>query len=106
MFPEEQKRYEDYERHTEEQMRQDQEYARRPLEKPSLAPLLAALEASAMDGVREAHLDIGVLKRCKDRFQESSEIQAYTDMLITMSRYQIEEEMDAIARCNEYRKPG
>jgi hypothetical protein len=104
MLPEEQKRFEAYEKACRDQARNDREYAERPFLKPSLAELLNALENEALDSIREANSDIGLMLKCKERFRGDQAIKDLTNYFCTLARYQIEEDHNDIQRWREYKK--
>lgn len=104
MLPEEKKRFEAYEKVCRDQVRRDREYAERPLMKPSLAALLDALEAEALDSIREANADIGLMLKCKERFKGDQAIKDLTNYFCTLDRYQIEEDHNDIQRWRDYKK--
>lgn len=104
LLPDEQKRYEAYEKACQDQARRDREYAERPFIKPSLAGLLDMLVAEAMDSIREANSDIGLMMKCKETFKGDQAIKDLTNYFCTLARYQIEEDYDDILRWREYKK--
>jgi hypothetical protein len=104
LTPREWARVRAYDEATEEQCRRDEEYAERPLQKSTaLADLLNALEAEAMEIIKDANLEIGVLVKCKETFKARS-FTDRADHFIRLLRYQIEEEMENVTRWRSYQK--
>lgn len=104
LIPTERKRFDGYEKAVTDQAQQEREYAERSLIKPSPIPLLNALEAEAVDSIKEAHSEIGVLLKCKERFPKAQEIVAYTGLIIKLLQYQIEEDVKDVTRWREWKK--
>lgn len=104
LIPAEQKRFAEYEKAVIDQARQEKEYAERPLVKPSLGYLLDALEAEAMDSIKEAHGEIGLMLRCKEKFKKDQAIRDLTNYFIKLAQYQIEEDVADVTRWREWKK--
>lgn len=86
-----------------DQLWREREYADRPLKKISLDPLFEALEHEAMETIRDANIEIGVLLRCKETFP-SRHNSDRVDFIVRMLRYRIEEDHSDIQRWRRYAK--
>jgi hypothetical protein len=104
LSPAEEKRVKDYDQATAEQIRREREYAARPFKVTSLSPLLDALEAETLSGIKEAHSEIGLMLKCRETFRKSQAINDRVDYTVRMIRYQIEEDMEDVARWRSYQK--
>lgn len=104
LTPREWARVRAYDEATEAQCSRDQEYAERPLKQSAaLLDLLNALEAEAMESIKEANREIGVWVKCKETFKARS-LTDQADFFIRLLRYKIEEEMENVARWRSYQK--
>lgn len=103
--PTELKRIAEYDQDVEDQLRQEREYAKRPFTagKNQFHDLLDALEVEAMESIREANIEIGVLLKSKETFpsQHNSD---RIDFLVRMLRYRIEKDHEDIERWRGYAK--
>lgn len=98
LSPTEEKLVADYDQSVIDQVRREKEYSDRPAKKSTAyTDLLAALEAEAMDSIREATSEIGVMLKCRDRFKDQT-ITDLTSYFITLAKYQMEEDSNDIAR--------
>jgi len=98
LTPAELKRVADYDQSVVDQVQREKEYADRPTKKTAvLVDLFAALEAEALDSIREAASEIGVMLKCRDRFKDQT-ISDLTSYFITLAKYQIEEDSNDITR--------
>lgn len=86
-----------------DQIKRDQEYAERPLKKPSLGILLNALEKAALEEIRDLQEEIGLLMKCRETFNDRASVEN-TNVLIWQLRYGIEESHNDITRWRSYAK--
>jgi hypothetical protein len=99
----EEKRLADYERESQDQRKRETEKAAlisRPL---SVDHIFTALEESAKTSIREANQDIGVLLKCADKFKDM-EITQRAKQIISVLKYQIEEDHESIIRWRTEKK--
>ena len=65
--------------------------------------LYEALEKSALDSIQETMLDIGVLRKCREKFKGNEAIDHKSNLLLLMAKWEIEEAYESIT---EWRKAG
>ena len=65
--------------------------------------LLAALEKEAIDNIREANFEIGVLLGCKETFK-TQYVKDMSNYFISLAKYKVEENFDDITRWRSYKK--
>jgi hypothetical protein len=104
LMPKEWNRVRAYDQLCADQIRQDREYAVRPLKNTALADLLDALEAEALEEIKAALEDIGLLMKCKETHKDNRALVDSTNVSLWMLRYKIEEAHDDITRWRSYRK--
>jgi len=65
--------------------------------------LVKALEKSAKDSIKESNLDIGLMLKCKEKFN-TQEITDLVNYFITLAQYQIEEDHAEITKWRSWKK--
>lgn len=103
LSPTEEKMVEDYDRATADQIRREKESAEKPFKNTWLLNLLAAFENEAIESIKEMNSEIGMFLRCKETFK-TRYMEDMSNYLITLAKYQIEEDYDDIARWRSYKK--
>ena len=105
LTPQEAKHLGDYDQATADQLRQEREKADRPLTSgwTQLHELLDALEAEAMESIKESHFEIGVFGKCRETFSGSRVIVDSSDLFIRLAQCRIERDYDDIKRWRSYK---
>ena len=81
----------------------EREYSQRPFKNDALVTLLNALESESIDSIQEYNRDIGVYLKCADTFCDSMSIVANARLLMTMTRYKIEENYEDVTQYREWK---
>jgi hypothetical protein len=105
LTPAEWERVRAYDQLCADQIRQDREYAERTLKKSSsFESLLDALEAEAMEEIKDALEDIGLLMKHREAHKNNREVIDSTNVSLWMLRFKIEENHNDINRWRSYKK--
>ena len=65
--------------------------------------LIKALEAEALDSIKEANFEIGVFLSCKETFK-TQYVKDMSDYFINLAKYKIEEDYNDITRWRTWEK--